>query len=291
MILGYLFAMFGALGSGVGSVLESIGVRRSGAYGGDHDDLGKVARQPLYWTGVTIDVAAFVCAAIALHRLPLFLVQSVMAFSVGVTAVVSVLLGIRLGRRGWMALGVAVVGLVLLGISAQPGPARVLPLGWRMILLGTAAPVAVIGYFGSRTKQRWTAPLLAFGAGLGFTAVAISARTLHLEPPWSSVFGEPGAWAIAANGVIATAVFATALQKGSATTASAVMFSTNTVLPSAIGLTLLHDSIRSGFGLAGVTGFVLAVAGSVALAHYSEVAESLRREQQGDRHDSVLDAA
>jgi drug/metabolite transporter (DMT)-like permease len=283
MILGYLFAVLGALGSGIGSVLESIGVRRSGAYGGDNDDLGKIARQPLYWTGVTIDVAAFVCAAIALHRLPLFLVQSVMAFSVGVTAVVSVLLGIRLGRRGWWALLVAVLGLVLLGISAQTGPALALPHGWRWILLATAVPVAAIGLFGSRTNQRWTVSLLAFGAGLGFTAVAVSARTLHVDGSWQGILGEPGAWAIAANGVVATAVFAMALQKGSATTASAVMFSTNTVLPSAIGLALLHDSIRPGFVAWGVLGFLLAVSGAVALAHYSEVAESMRQKDHATR--------
>lgn len=270
MILGYLFAVLGALGSGTGSVLESVGVRRAGAFGGDTDDLGKIARQPLYWTGVSIDILAFVSAALALHRLPLFLVQSVMAFSVGVTATITVILGTRLGRRGWTALTVAVVGLIALGVSAAPGRARMLPAGWRWVLLAMVVPVAAIGLFGSRTDRRWTAPLLAFGAGLGFTAVAVSARTLQLPPSLGGLAADPQLWAIVANGVAATAVFALALQKGTATTVAAVMFSTNTVLPATLGLTLLGDFFRPGRAEIGALGFMLAVAGAIAVAHYSQ---------------------
>ena len=66
MILGYLLALLGATGSGLGSVLESLGVRRAGAYGGDADDLGRVARQPVYWSGLLVDLIGFLCAAAAL---------------------------------------------------------------------------------------------------------------------------------------------------------------------------------------------------------------------------------
>ena len=272
MILGYLLAVFGALGSGVGSVLESIGVRRAGAYGGDADDLGRVARQPLYWSGVALDVAGFVCAAAALHRLPLFLVQSVMAFSVGITAAISVALGSHLHRRGWISLAIAAAGLVLLGVSAQPGPSRTLPPGWHWLMLAVVIPELAIAVVGSRTNRRWTAPLLAFGAGLGFTVVALAARTLHFTGGFGAMLVEPAAWAIAVNGVTATVIFALALQKGGATTVSAVMFTTDTVLPSAIGLVFLGDVIRTGLQWAGALGFVMAVAGAVALAHYSSLA-------------------
>ena len=56
MIIGYLLAFLASLGSGVGSVLESIGIRRAGAFGGDTDDLGKIGRQPLYITGIPYGV-------------------------------------------------------------------------------------------------------------------------------------------------------------------------------------------------------------------------------------------
>lgn len=274
MVTGYLLAFMAAFGSGTGSVLESIGIRRAGAFGGDTDDLGKIGRQPLYAAGVIIDILSFVAGAAALHRLPLFLVQSVLAFSVGVTAVISAVLGTRLGRMGWLSLATAAVGLVALALSAEPGPAQALPHSWRWAILCTVIPVCLIGFFGSRSDSKWCAALLAFGAGLGFTAVAVSARTLHLPHDFWHWFSEPSVWAIILNGVAATVVFALALQKGTATTMSAVMFTTDTVLPSVIGLTLLDDGIRPGWPVPAAFGFVLAVSGAVALAHFSAIQTS-----------------
>lgn len=269
MIIGYALALMAALGSGVGSVMESAGIRRAGAFGGDSFYFGKIGRQPLYFTGVALDILGFVAGAAALQRLPLFLVQSVLAFSVGVTATISAVMGTRLGRMGWTSLGIAAAGLVTLGLSANPGAAHSLPPGWRWIILCMVIPVCLIGFYGNRSDSRWDGALLAFGAGLGFTAVAVSARTLHLPHEFLQWFSDPSVWAIILNGVAATAVFALALQKGTATTMSAVMFTTNTVLPSVIGLTLLGDSIREGWAVPAGFGFVLAIAGALALAHFS----------------------
>jgi hypothetical membrane protein len=168
----------GAVGSGTGSVLESTAVRRSGAFGGSHDDLAKVARHPLYWTGVLIDIGGFLCAAVALRHLPLFLVQSVLACSVAVTAAISAAIGVRMARTGWLALVVAAVGLMLVGVSAATGRAHTLPAGWRWILLALAVVVTGIGRYGDRVRPPALGVItLAFGAGPGFAAVAVSART------------------------------------------------------------------------------------------------------------------
>ncbi len=276
MNVGYLLAALGAIGSGTGSVLESVGVRRAGAFGGESDALRRVARQPVYWTGVGVDIVAFLCSAVALHHLPLFLVQSVMACSIAVTALISAALGAPLTRRGWLALAGAALGLVLVALSARPGDAHPLPTVWSWLLLGVCPVVVVIGWYGDELAHRWAAPLLAFGAGLGFTAVAVSARSLPAIHSVGGLLREPAAWSIAANGLAASVVFAHALQKGGATTVAAVMFTTNTVVPSAIGLAVLGDSIRSGFLGAGIAGFLLSVGGAVALAHYSAVAAGHR---------------
>ncbi|WP_290058411.1 hypothetical protein [Amycolatopsis solani] len=269
MILGYVLAVLAAVASGSGSILESAGVRRAGAYGGSPQDLVALRRQPLYFLGVGVDLLGFVFAAAALHRLPLFLVQSVLAFSVGVTATISAILGVRLAGAGWAALGVGATGLVLLGLSADPGPAQLLPTGWKLLLVGVAVVIAAVAFTVQRLDGRWPPVVLGFCAGLGFSAVGVSARTLDASgPAWRLVL-EPAIWAMIANGLVAAIAFALALQRGRATAVTAIMFTTNTAVSSIIGVTLLNDHVRAGFTTAAVAGFVLAVAGAIGTAHYA----------------------
>jgi hypothetical protein len=269
MALGYLLAVLATLASGSGSILESMGVRRAGAYGGRSLDLIALRRQWLYFLGLGVDVLGFACATAALHRLPLFLVQSMLAFSVGVTATISAFMGARLRAPGWGALVVGATGLVLLGVSAEPGPARALPPQWHWILVGMVIPVAAIAICARRHNNVWATVALAFGAGVAYSVVGISARTLHFpDAPWQLVL-EPAAWSIVLNGLTAAVLFAMALQKGGPTGLTAIMFTTNTALSSFVGLMYLDDHVRDGYMTAATTGFVLAFAGAIAVAHYS----------------------
>jgi hypothetical protein len=157
-------------------------------------------------------------------------------------------------------------------LSAEPGPARALPPEWRWILLSIAVPVAVIAFHAKRRNRFWAAPALAFGAGLGFSVVGISARTLDIPDSAWRLIMEPSVWAILLNGLTAAVVFAMALQKGGPTAVTAIMFTTNTAVSSLIGLTYLDDRVRAGFIAPAAAGFVLAIAGAIAVAHYAALA-------------------
>ncbi|MFD5829943.1 hypothetical protein [Lentzea sp. NPDC060358] len=269
MALGYVLAVLATLASGSGSILVALGVRRAGAFGGRSLDLIALRRQWLYFLGLGVDVLGFACASVALHRLPLFLVQSMLAFSVGVTALISAFLGAHLRTRGWIALAVGATGLVLLGISAEPGPAHTLPPQWRWVLVATVVPVLGIAAYARRHRHVWATVALAFGSGVAYSVVGISARTIDLpDPVWRLVL-EPAAWAIVLNGIAAAVLFAMALQKGGPTAVTAIMFTTNTALSSFVGLVYLDDRVRQGYVTAAAAGFVLAIAGAIAVAHYS----------------------
>ena len=252
--------------------MESLGVRRAGAYGGRCLDLIGLRRQYVYFVGLGVDVLGFLCAAAALHRLPLFLVQSLLAFSVGVTATIAAFMGMRLSAVGWAALGVGAAGLVLLGVSADPSTAHALPPGWRWLLLVVAVPVAMIGWYVKRHYRSWAALALAFAAGLGFCVVGIAARTLTIPDSPVRLVLEPSAWAIVLNGLAAAVVYAMALQKGGAVAVNAIMFTTQTALSSLVGVAYLDDRVRAGFGTAAIVAFALAMVGAVVAAHYASVA-------------------
>ncbi|TCO61873.1 hypothetical protein [Actinocrispum wychmicini] len=213
--------------------------------------------------------------------MPLFLVQSLLAFSSGVTATIATFKGTRLAGAGWVTLGIGAAGLILLGVSADPSPAAALRPGWHWILLGMAAPVAAIAGYAKRRDDRWAALMLALGAGLGFSVVGISARTLN--PPdaiWRLIL-EPPVWSTVLNGLTAAVVFAMALQKGRPTAVTSIMFTTNTALSSLIGLVYLDDRVRGGFTVPAVAGFVLAITGAIGVAHYSA---STRQKAPGRDH-------
>ena len=265
MLTGLLCAFGAAVAYGAASILQAIGARRAAAAG---SSLTGLAAQPIYYLGLALDGAGFVGAVAALHFLPLFLVQAVTASSVLVTAVLATLvLGARLGGGGVLALGTAVVGLVLLALSAQPQEAVALPLVWRWVVLGGAAPIAVLGWWGSRHRRP---PVVAFAAGLAFTVVAISARSLDVPDPLWHVLGDPLLWAVAAGGIVGTLLFAVAVQIGDVTRISAITFTTETVLPATIGLLFLGDEVQAGFGPVAAVGFVLAVAGAITLSRFAE---------------------
>lgn len=188
------------------------------------------------------------------------------------TATIAALMGTRLAPAGWIALGTGAAGLILLAVSTDPSPARTLPPGWNWVLLGMAAPVATIACFAKRHRRTRAAPMLASGAGLGYSVVGISARTLNVpDPAWRLVLA-PASWAIVLNGLTAAVLFALALQKGAPTTVTAIVFTTNTTLSSPISLAYLGDQARAVMAAPAAAGFVLAITGAVGVARYSALA-------------------
>jgi len=211
-------------------------------------------------------VAAFLASLLALRTLPLFFVQSAVASSVGVTAVAAAAIGVRLQRRGIASLVVLGAGLLLLASSAQPEQGAPLSMGIRWGLLASVIVLGAAGVLAARGHGHSSAQALAVLAGLAFTVVAVSARGLTVPSSQWRVLADPGLWAVLALGVLGMLLFTTALQRGSVTSATAVMFAVETIVPAGIGLAFLGDATRPGFAGVAAVGFALTIAGTLALA-------------------------
>ena len=267
--------MLGAGGAavcyGVASVLQSVSARRSPPRPGlDPRLLVRLLGDLPYVAGLSLDLVGFLASVVALHRLPLFFVQAAITSSVGITVLVAfVFLGTRVRGVEVASLAVMSIGLLLLAVAARPETAHPLHRPAQWAALAGVALVAILGVGVSRMQGLTSAVGLAVVAGLGFTGVGVSARALVLPHHLTHLVTEPLTFAIAGYGVLATLLFATALQRGSLTTTVAITFVVETVVPAAIGLTLLGDRARSGMSVAAGSGFVLAVTGAVALARYA----------------------
>jgi len=269
MILSLVCALGAALLYGAGTVLQAIGLRRAA----DSDAGSRWTRlwaARLYVVGLALDGAGFLASIVALRGLPLFVVESVIASSVAVTAVLAVLfLGVHLTRREVVALVAVAAGLVLLAASGGEGPGASLQ-GWTAFLLaGLVAPVLALGALASRLRPSLGSPLLAVTAGLGFAGLGVAARVLTVPHDLWRLVLDPVSWALASYAAIGLVTFGLALQRGAVTTATAITFAVETLVPATIGLAWLGDQVRPGMAAPAALGFFLTLAGCILLARHS----------------------
>lgn len=260
MTLGLLGAFGAAVLYGVGTVLQSVAVRASSGR----------RSAGLYAGGLLLDAVGFLTSLAALRSLPLFVVQSAIASSVAVTALLAVVfLGSHLGRIEVAALGAVVVGLAALAAVAREGRVAALDGTGVALLLAGLAPVVLVGFIGSRLRGRAAAPVLALVAGLGFGGTGVSARVLRLPQPWWRGVAEPVLWSLVGYSLAGLVCYALALQRGSVTSVAAVTFTVETVVPAVIGLAWLGDMVRPGGTVVAVPAFVLTLAGCLRLAGHA----------------------
>jgi hypothetical protein len=250
-------ALVSAFCYGVASVMQAVAIRstslrperiREGDPAAARVDPGLIVRLLGQWrfiASIGIDFIGFLAQLVALHRLPLFAVQAVIASNLAVTAVFAAwLMHVRLGWREWLAVSgvVAVVGVGLGGMAA----ARL--SGW------------------ART------PMLGAIAGLGYAVLAVAARILPGFSP-AQLVRSPATYTLAAAGIVSFLMYASALEGGSVTVATAAVVLAETVPPAIVGVVFLGDTTRHGLTGLAVAGFVLAVASAVALARFGEAGE------------------
>src|SRR5690242_13963668 len=131
-------AVVAALSYGIGSVLQAAAARKAEARANlDPMLLVRLVGELPYVGGLALDLVGFVASVVALRTLPLFVVQSAVAASVGVTAIgASVAFGVRLLRYEHLALVMLVYGFALLAVAARPEHASQFGAAGKWILAG-----------------------------------------------------------------------------------------------------------------------------------------------------------
>ncbi len=275
MLPGLIAAFSAALCYGVGSVLQAAAARRAQrAEGLDVRFLARLLGSWIYVLGLGLDLAGFLLALVAVRSLPLFVVQAVLASFLAVTAVLgAIFLKMPLDRRDRIALMVVIFGLVLVGASAaEDRSVDVSTLESRGVL-AFAILLAVAAVPAARVQGMRGAALLGTVAGLGYGTTSVAARMLPADLGVETILRSPAAYGLALAGVLAVLAYSLALQRGSVTQATAPVVVGETIAPALVGILLLGDQPRPGWGWVGAVGFVLAVAGAVGLARHGEISD------------------
>jgi drug/metabolite transporter (DMT)-like permease len=267
---------------GIASVMQAMAVRaasrrpariREGDPAAGRVDPGLLVRLLGQWrfiASIGIDLLGFVAQLVALHRLPLFAVQAVIASNLAVTAVFAAwLIGVKVGWREWLAVGGVVAGVGMLGSSAGAQGAATVGMEFQIALMVALAGIAGVGVVAARLSGRARTLALGATAGLGFAVLAVAARILPGFSP-AQLARSPASYTLLAAGIVSFLMYASALEGGSVTVATAAVVLTETVPPAIVGVIFLGDSTRHGLAGLAAVGFVLAVTSAVALARFGE---------------------
>lgn len=244
-------AVAAAVGYGSASVLQA-----SGASGGA--SVSGLLRSPAYLTGLLCDLVAWLLSLVALRHLPLFVVQSVLAGSLAVTAVLgAIVLRDRLRRREVVMISLLVAALVVLAAaggrqSATPAPGAV--------VTGLVAGAGVLALLTPAARRSGPAGW-ALLAGLAFSGAALAARALH-----GTLITQPLAYALVVFGAVGAYAYAQALERGGVTAVTGILWAVEIVVPTAVGLGVLGDTVRPGWWPATVLALLVVLAATAALA-------------------------
>lgn len=258
MTLAFLAALGGMVLYGLASVSQGYAAARASG--------PAVLRHPGYLAGLAGDGLAWLCSLLALTRLPLFAVQSLLAGSLAVTVLVAVpVLKVRMGRRDVAAVAVVTVGLVLVSASASAESTRPAP-GWFDPAL--AVGLVLLGLVSALAYRRGRSVPLAVLAALGFSGAAIGARVARLgEGSLAATLADPMTWLVVAYGLIGAVMYARSLERGPIGPATAALWVVEVVVPGLLGVAVLGDTVRPGWDLPALLGVALAVGACVVLAH------------------------
>ncbi|MCX6541918.1 MAG: hypothetical protein F2735_05600 [Actinobacteria bacterium] len=258
-----LLCLVAAFGYGAGAVMQALGARRADAAG--QHGLAAILKQPVFLLGILVDLASWLTSRFALHTLPLFAVQTILAGSLAVTVLLArLVLNTDLRGPDRLAILATLVGLILVGISAGGEPTREITHWLKIcILLGIPALIA-LGVVALELKKSIVLSVLS---GAAFTGSALAARSVHFkDESISGLASEPLLWAVLVYAVLALGLHASALMRGRVGAVTAAMWSTEVLVASIIGAVALGDHVRHGWGIPAIVGIAITLAATLELA-------------------------
>lgn len=227
----------------------------------------RLLRDWRYVLGVLLDIIAGGLIVVAVHNLPLFLVQAIVACAVVITFIIEcfILKRYRI-QHAYRALGMVFAGLVLLGVSAVPESARHVSLQTDWGILLAILPIALLGMVFSRVKHPVSAVFLAILSGMAFGGVAVAGRVLDVPDPFWRLFENPAVYAYILFGGLGVTLFTVGLQRASATVFTTIMVTAETLVPASIGVFFLGDTVRPELWPVAISGLVITLVGALLIA-------------------------
>lgn len=256
IVVAVLAACLGAIGYGVGSVLEGVAAQRSSGL--------SVMIGPIYLAGVACDILAWFASIIALQHLTVFTVQAFLSGSLAVTVIAArIIMHTPVPGAKICAMALLFAGMVMVIVSTGPQAAARPPHGFALaMVVGVVVLSAAVTIFYIPKPPM----VLSAAAGLAFSGAALAARGLHTSGHVLEALGNPLLWAIVGFGAAGLVAYTRSLESGAVGAVTSVVWVVEIIVPGLIGMWVFGDVARSGWEWAKVIGVALTLAGCVWLA-------------------------
>ena len=268
ILLPVVAAVACALCNGSAAVLQKIAADKVQTVSSlDATLLWRLFKNKRYTAGIVLDLIGWALTLYAVQYLPLFFVEAVLAASIVVTALLERFTQHRLlTRRAYLAIGLIMLGLVLLALAASLDRADPISQTLKIIITFSALPLGLVGWFLASRKSNRSALALAAVGGFSYGITSVIGRIFEFSQPlWHTIYS-PLVFGLLSSGAIGILLFSTALQRAQATTVNAAMTASQTVFPAIIGIVFLGDSARNGLWSLVIGGGLLALSGVLLLA-------------------------
>jgi hypothetical protein len=261
VLVGILFAAVAMVLNSCGALLQADGARRA-------TRARPAVVQPRYLGGMLVDLVAWGCTVMALRVLPVFAVQAVIGGTIALTALISAhMIGARLPVTTRLAVAGCLAGLVLVAASAGSEQPPVHRPGVDVVLLASVLLLGVAVLVLRQGKHAWP---LAVVSGLGFGGSAVSVRAAHVQTgdgfDLGLLLGQPSTYLVIGFWLVGMVGYTAALGRGDVGAVTAVFTVTEVLLPGMVGIQLLGDPVRPGWGWLLALGLAAALAGTVVIA-------------------------
>ncbi|GAA4103247.1 DMT family transporter [Actinomadura miaoliensis] len=273
MIIAIVLALFAAASNALSSVLQRRAARSVAP--GDSFQMSvmlSLVRDTGWLLGILALIAGFLFQAGALTVGQLALVQPILVTELPFTmAFIWLVLGRRLDRESWIAVGAMTVGLAVLLAAASPAHGTRTPhrVEWAIAILVTVGVMAFLVASSRGVRGARRAVLLAVASGLGFsfTAALMKDATRAIPGGASSVLTSWALYAMVAAGLASLVLLQDALRSGSLVAVQPGLNVTDPVASIAYGVGLFGESIRlGGWVVLELLGIGLILYGSIHLA-------------------------
>ncbi len=259
-----LAAAFGcAILNGIAVILEKTGVDQIPLTNSSFNIIWHLKNNYLYILGIILDLIAWLLTIYAVFRLPLFIVQPIIALSIIITVILENLIFKKtITSKMLISFLVIIVGLILLAMVAktQTVPPINSNIKWSIVLFPIVLIIAGIISLKISNKN-----VLAVLSGLSFGGVSIAGRVLGVHGINLYILENPIIWAIIVYGLVGIYFFTLALKKNSASLVNAIMIGAETMFPIIIGVLILGDRPLNNNWYLAISGSFLIILGTILM--------------------------